>query len=81
MWMIFLKPGATASIEAVEVTSEVEPDNELAAALEKYTGGQKSKSYFFPPKRIFLKLGSVNKDGDAYFQTWSFAADKSSMFC
>ena len=32
--------GATASIEAVEVTSEVEPDNELAAALEKYTGGQ-----------------------------------------
>ena len=34
------KPGATASIEAVEVTSEVEPDNELAAALEKYTGWQ-----------------------------------------
>ena len=33
-----VKAGATASIEAVEVTSEVEPDNELAAALEKYTG-------------------------------------------
>ena len=55
MRMIFLKPGATASIEAVEVTSEVEPDNELAAALEKYTGGQKVKL----PQKIVWKLESV----------------------
>lgn len=33
-----VKAGALATIEAVEVTSLYEPDNELAAALEKYTG-------------------------------------------
>merc|ERR1719210_423212 len=58
--MIF-KPGATASIEAVEVTSEVEPDNELAAALEKYTDKMDTE--------MIKELGEFKVDLDGRFSS------------
>merc|ERR1719210_1410888 len=58
--MIF-KPGATASIEAVEVTSEVEPDNELAAALEKYTDKMDTE--------MIKELGEFKGDLDGRFSS------------
>ena len=56
-----IKPGATASIEAVEVTSEVEPDSELAAALEKYTDKMETE--------MIKELGEFKVDLDGRFSS------------